>query len=178
MSEHKCSKQDWPDGPWMTEPDLMTGTDGETGYTYNVVRDPESGNLAVGVRIPRDHWMSGRDRSVDVEGAETVEQAVDAWQWGRVVDGMDDYLDSYVVFRRCSGVPCICPEEDDDSWAWVSFDGSYDVMPGNPKRNDYNERHRKIRYRGIDEAVDMARRISSYIAKAKPPVKYVPEESK
>lgn len=52
-TRHYCDKTDWPEGPWIEEPDAVQwNTD---GYECLILRHAETGNLNGYVGVPQDH---------------------------------------------------------------------------------------------------------------------------
>jgi len=66
-------KSEWPDGPWMSEPDDKKWIDEATGYHCWITRDMHSGFLCGYVGVPPDNPLYGQDdRSFDVHGGVTI----------------------------------------------------------------------------------------------------------
>lgn len=109
VQEPALDKSEWPDGPWMTEPDRVQWT--HAGYACLIVRS-RMGQLCGYVGVPAEHPDFGQsydsvDKEIDVHGGLTYA-------------------------NECAGAICHVPEPGlpDQVW-WFGFDcaHAYDLVP-------------------------------------------------
>lgn len=104
-SWHDVDKTEWPNGPWMHEPDKMQWIDDATELDCLIVRNPHFGFLCGYVGVPKSHSLHGRhyeDVDADVHGALTFASPCET----------DDHA-------RICHIPE--PGRPDDVW-WLGFD--------------------------------------------------------
>lgn len=109
-------KSDWPDGPWLREPDKIQWMDSESGLPCLIVRGP-SGALCGYVGVDEQHPWHGLDYN-------------DSGVWVQVHGGL-----TYSEFCAENTEHGIChktePGDPDPVW-WLGFDCAHlgDLTPG------------------------------------------------
>lgn len=111
-------RDDWGDGPWIEEPDLVEWTDQATGYPCLIVREDTLGQLNGYVKIPQGHPFYGVDYT-------TLDDEDIAVHGGITFTGPRL---AHVQVATGSKLPLV--ETFDDYW--IGFDAAHhdDVVPG------------------------------------------------
>lgn len=121
---YEIDKSSWPEGPWMEEPNVLSGIDDETGYETLIVRHVDFGHLSGYVGVYEGHKLFGKhgfDINMDVHGGIT---------WGSKND------------------PCKSFRKEQPAIFWIGFDclHMHDSAPNFPLNSLQSGSYKTIEY--------------------------------